>query len=54
MHQRLILKARGKRTQSKEQMYSILKKEIPTIEIYNFDLANKELVRNVFKKIPKR
>ena len=37
-------------SKSKEQMYSILKKEIPTIEIYNFDLANKELVRNVFKK----
>ena len=37
-------------SKSKEQMYSILKKEIPTIEIYNFDLVNKELVRNVFKK----
>jgi len=37
-------------SKSKEQMYSILKKEIPTIEIYNFDLANKDLVRNIFKK----
>lgn len=36
-------------SKSKDSMFSKLQKIIPNIEIYNFDLSDKELLRNLFK-----